>query len=54
MTTAAEVTIAVGIAVIKIYRVEATIENWMEQICKISPAKTILYSIYKFCFHFIQ
>ena len=54
MTTAVEVTIAVAIAVIKIYRANATIEDWIEQVCKISPAKTNLYSIYKFCLYFIQ
>lgn len=54
MTTAVEATIAADIAVIKIYRVDATIEDWMEQVCKISPAKTIPYSIYKFCLNFIQ
>ena len=54
MTTAVEVTIAVVIVVTKLYRVNATIEDWIEQVCKISPAKTILYSIYKFCLYFIQ
>ena len=54
MTTAAEVIIAVVIVAIKIYRVNATLKDWIEQVCKISPAKTILYSIYKFCLYFIQ
>ena len=54
MTTVAEVTIAVVIVVIKIYRVNATIGDRIEQVCKISPAKTIFYSIYKFCLYFIQ
>lgn len=54
MTTVAEVTIAVVIVVIKIYRVNATIEDWMEQVCKVSLVKTNLYSIYKFCLYFIQ